>query len=159
MYRIKLLRVKMYKRQKAILIKFIVVILITVITVVAMINFKDWINRSEAILAMEHLGKAITGYRDKHGSAPAQSFIDQIENKLPGFIRLGDLKYRARWLDFESDDDVILAYTEKKYNSLFLKGGYVVLRLGGETEWMDKEPFETLLESQQTTMEKQMQKQ
>lgn len=149
----------MYKRQKAILIKFIVVIHITVIAIVAMVNFKDWINRSEALLAMEHLGKIITEYRDEYGSAPSQSFIDRIEEKLPGFIRLGNLQYRARWLDFEPADDEILAYTEKKYNSLLFKGGYIVLRLNGETEWMDKEQFESLLESQQTTMEKQMQEQ
>ena len=147
----------MYKRQKAILIKFVVVILVTVIAVVAMINFKDWINRSEAMLAMEHLGKIITEYRDENGSAPSQSFIDRIKDELPGFVRLGDMQYRARWLDFEPADDEILAYTEKEYNSMFFKSGYVVLRLGGETEWMDKEQFESLLDSQQTTMEKQMQ--
>jgi hypothetical protein len=49
-----------------------------------------------------------------------------------------------------------LAYTEKKYRSLLVGKGYVVLRLDGRVEWMGKREFETLLAQHQSPMEIQM---
>lgn len=146
----------MNKRQKAILVKFVAVILITAVAVVAMINFKDWVNRSEAMRAMEHLGQIVLQYRKNHGSVPPESYVDGIKEDLEGHIRLGNLRYRARWLDFESTPNEILAYTERNYRSLLVGKGYVVLRLDGRVEWMGKREFETLLAQHQSPMEIQM---
>lgn len=146
----------MNKRQKAILIDFTIVIVATVIAVVAMINFKDWINRSEATRAMHQLGQIVLQYRKEHGSVPPQSYVDSIRENLEGNVRLGGLKYRARWIDFESSPDEVLAYAEKNYRSLFLGKGFIVLRLDGTVEWMGKKHFEDLLAQQQSTIEKEL---
>lgn len=143
----------MNKRQKTILIEFIAVIAITLIVVLAMINFKDWINRSEAMRATEHLSQIVLEYRVKHGLLPPESYVDNIRGNLEGHRRLGKLHYRARWIDFESTDDEILAYTEKNYHSLLVGKGYIVLRLDGRVEWMDTQHFETLLARQQSREE------
>jgi hypothetical protein len=143
----------MNKRQKAILIDFITVIIVTLIAVVAMINFKDWVNRSEAMHAMEHLGKIVLQYRKSYGSVPPESYVDRIKEDLEGHARLGKLCYRALWINLESTSDEILAYTEKNYRSLLVGSGYVVLRLDGRVEWMDKQKFEALLAQQQSQAE------
>jgi len=149
----------MNRRQKAILKDFAIVIIATAIAVVAMINLKDWVNRSEAMRAMEYLRRSLQQYRDKHSSVPSQSWVDsQIEN-LPGHVRLGELQYRGRWISYDSTGDEVLAYTEKNYHSLLLGKGYVVLRLGavlsddGCVEWMEKQQFESLLAQQQSPLE------
>jgi hypothetical protein len=141
------------RRQKAILINVISVITITAIAVVAMINLKDWVNRSEAMLAMEDLGKLVLQYRNENGSVPPQSYVDNIKTNLKGHVRLGDLQYRALWIDFDSTPDDVLAYVEKKYRSLFLSSGFIVLRLDGRVEWMQKQQLDILLARQQSRME------
>ncbi len=146
----------MNRQQKAILTKFVTVMVITAVAVVAMINFKDWVNRSEAMRAMEQLSRIVLTYRKDNGSVPPQSYVNGIKENLEGAVRLGDLQYRARWLDFESGPDEILAYTEKKYHSLLTGSGFIVLRLDGRVEWMDKRKFETLLAAQQSPMEIEM---
>jgi hypothetical protein len=146
----------MNKRQKSILINFVIVIIITAVAVVAMVNLKDWINRSEAIRAMEHLGRIVLQYRKDYGSVPPESYVDRIKEELEGYARLGKVNYRAQWIDFESMPDEILAYTEKKYRSSLLNDGYVVLRLDGRVEWMGKQEFDTLLPQQQRQRETEM---
>jgi len=149
----------MNRRQKTILRDFATVIVITAIAVVAMIIFKDFVNRSEAMRAMEDLGQRVLKYRQKHGSVPSKSWVDRQRENLPGNVRLGNLQYRARWIDFDSTPDEILAYTEINYHSLLVGKGYVVLRLGavlkddGRAEWMGKQEFDTLLPEQQRQME------
>jgi hypothetical protein len=143
----------MNKRQKAILVEFVTVIVITAIAVVAMINFKDWVNRSEAIGAMEQLSQEVLRYRKEYGAVPPESYVTSIKKNLKGWVRLGDLKYRAQWIDLEATPDEILAYTERKYPSSLLKDGYVVLRLDGRVEWMGKQQFEKLLAQQQSKVE------
>ena len=129
------------------------VIVITAIAVVAMIIFKDFVNRSVAMRVMGDLRQGIKQYRDEHGSVPPKTWVDRQRENLPGNVRLGNLQYRALWIDFESTPDEILAYTERNYNSLFLGDGFIVLRLDGRVEWMDKQEFETLLPEQQRQME------
>jgi hypothetical protein len=146
----------MNKRQKAILIDFTIVIVATAIAVVAMINFKDWINRSEATRAMQQLAKIVLQYRKDHGLVPPESYVDRIRENLEGHVRLGSLQYRARWIDFESTPDEILAYTEKNFHSLLFGKGFIVLRLNGTVEWMEKQQFETLLAQQQSQIEKEL---
>ena len=143
----------MNRRQKAILINVISVITITSIAVVALINLKHWVNRSEAMRAMEHLGKIVLQYRQENGSVPPQSFVDNIKTNLKGHVRLGNLQYRALWIDFDSTPDDVLAYVEKKYRSFVLSNGFIVLRLDGRVEWMQKQQLDILLARQQSRME------
>ena len=146
----------MNKRQKAILIRFITVLVITAAAVVAMTNLKDWVNRSEAMLAMDNLGQIVLRYRKENGSVPPQAWVDRQRENLPGNARLGNLHYRAMWINFESTKNEILAYTERNYRSLLVGKGYVVLRLDGRVEWIDKQNFRNLLDKQQSPQEIQM---
>ena len=86
----------------------------------------------------------------------AFAYVDGIRRNLPGDIRLGKLNYRALWIEPESSPDEILAYAERNYRSLFLKDGFIVLRLDGRVKWMGKQQFRTLLAEQQSPMEIQM---
>jgi hypothetical protein len=146
----------MNRRQKRLAVESITVIAVTAVAVVAMINLKDWVNRSEALRAMEQLGRKILEYRQTNGSVPPQSFVDIQKERVEGHVRLGTLRYRAQWIDFDATKDEILAYSEKKYRSLLLGHGYVVLRLDGRVEWMGKEEFEKLLGQQQSLIEIEM---
>ena len=143
----------MNKHQRVILIKFTTVIVVTAIAVVAMINVKDWINRSEAMRAMEHLGQRVLDYRKAYGSVPPESYVANIKETLEGHVRLGNLQYRAQWIDFESTPEEILAYAEQKYPSSLLNDGFVVLRLSGRVEWLGKQEFEKVLARQQSQKE------
>jgi len=143
----------MNRRQKGILIRFGLVIVVTAVTVVAMMNFKDWVNRSEAMRAMEHLGKIALEYRSKYGALPAETYLSEIKKKLQGRVRVGDIRYRALWIEPDSSADEILAYTKKSYHSLLFGSGFIVLRLDGRVEWMGQEQFHSLLAQQQSAME------
>jgi len=72
-----------------------------------MVELKNWVNRSEAMRAMEHLGSLIASYRQKNGSVPPQSYVDAMKKSLEGQARLGNLQYRARWIEFNSPPDTI----------------------------------------------------
>jgi hypothetical protein len=146
----------MNRRQKAILTNSTTVIAVTAIAVVAMINLKNWINRSESMRAMENLGRIVSQYRGKYGSIPPESYVDGIKDELEGHARLGKVIYRARWIDFESSPDEILAYTEQPYSSWLFGKKYIVLRLNGRAEWMDKQEFEPMLAKQQSSQELEM---
>lgn len=147
----------MNKYQKSVLINFVIVIVLTTAAVVAMVNFKDWVNRSEATRAMEQLGKTVFQYRKDRGSVPPESYVDSIKEQLEGHARFGELNYRARWLSFDSPPDEILAYIETKYSLSFLEDGFIVLTMDGRVTWMDKQTFETTLPRQQSPMERQIQ--
>lgn len=144
----------MNRRQKTIIIKLMTITFVTAFAVVAMINFKDYVNRAEAIRATEHLGKLVSQYRKEHGSVPPESYINNMREELEGHVRLGELHYRALWIEPESGPNEILAYAEKKYRSFFLEDGFIVLRLNGSVEWMNKPDFDKILAAQQTPMEK-----
>lgn len=146
----------MNRRQKAVLTNAATVLVITGIAVAAMINLKNWINRSEAMRAMEHLSRIILQYREKYGIIPPESYIDRIREGLEGYARLGEVIYRAQWITFESTPDEILAYTGSYHRSWLFGKKYIVLRLDGRVEWMDKQEFETLLARQQSTQELEM---
>jgi hypothetical protein len=143
----------MQRRQKAILINFTIVITITIISVVVMVNVKDIINRSESLRAMNQLSKIVLEYKDKYGLVPPESHIEKIKINLEGAVRLGNLRYRSRWLDTNSGPDVILAYVEKKYSSPFVADGYILIRLNGKVERMSKKEFSSLLAKQQKPIE------
>jgi len=144
------------KRQKATLVEVATVLLITLIAVVAMINFKDYINRSEAISAMQQLGKIVLEYRQQHGRVPSESVFLREKNDVKGSVRLTDLIYRGLWIDFEAEPNDILAYAEKNYPSSLLDDGYVVLWFDANAVWMGKAEFEELLAQQQSEVEIEM---
>jgi hypothetical protein len=146
----------MNRRQKTILKNTTTVIVITAIAVAAMINLKNWVNRSEAMRAMEDLGRIVSQYREKYGSVPPEAYIDRIKEELEGHVRLGKVIYRAQWIDFESTPDEILAYTEKHHSSWLFGKKCIILRLDGRVEWMDRQELETLLARQQSSQELEM---
>jgi hypothetical protein len=146
----------MNRRQKTIVRNTATVVVITAIAIAAMIDLKNWVNRSEAMRAMEHLSRIVLQYREKYGSVPPESFIDRIKEELEGHVRLGKVIYRAQWIDFESTPDEILAYTERPHSSWLFGKKYIVLHLDGRVEWMDKQEFETLLAQKQSSQELEM---
>ncbi len=146
----------MNRRQKNILINFAIVLIITGVAVAAMIELKNRVNRSEAMRAMRHLGQVVIKYRDKHSSVPPESFVQNIKGQLQGQARLGDLQYRARWIEFEPDPCEILAYSQKEYRSILIQSGVIVLRIDGSVEWMKPKEFQNLLQSQQGPLEIEM---
>jgi hypothetical protein len=143
----------MNKRQKIIVAKFAVVVVVTTIAALAMINIKDLINRSEGVRAMQQLGDGLLSYRQQYGYLPPESYLDTIKENVQGRVRLGKIQYRALWITLESEPNEILAYTEKNYKSLLINDGYIFLLLNGNVDWMEKNKFEKLLKSQQSPME------
>jgi len=143
----------MKKRKKAMLTEVIIIVAITTIAVLVMVNFKDYINKSEAIKFMDHLSSIIKNHKEKYGAVPPESYIQQIKDDLQGSLRLGGLQYRSRWIDFDSPPDTILAYTERNYRSPFVGKGFVVLRLDGEVQWMEKKEFKQIFTTQQKPQE------
>lgn len=141
----------MNKRQRSIITNFIFVTAGTAIFVGAMINVKDVINRSEAIRAMELLGQEVRKYRDNYHSTPSESYFNRLKNSISA-VRLGEVQYRARWIGFDDGPDTILAYSYKNYK-FFVKRGYVVMKLDGSVEWIEKNEFVKLLKKQQTDAE------
>ena len=146
----------MNRRQRNIIINFISVIVITGIAVLALINFKDYVNRSESMQAVNQLSRIVLNYRKAHGSVPPESYINDVTEELRGRVRLGQIIYRARWIDFDAPPDEILAYVKKNYRSFLIQDGYDVLRLDGRVEWMEPKEFEELLAKQQKPMEKEL---
>ncbi len=141
----------MNKRQRSIITSFILVMAGTAIFVGVMINVRDAINKSEAIRSMEVLGQGVRKYRDDYYSTPPESYFNQLKNSI-STVRLGDVQYRAQWIGFDDGPDTVLAYSYKNYR-FFVKRGYVVMRLDGNVEWIERNEFVKLLEKQQTDAE------
>jgi len=144
----------MNRRQKLIIRQFVFVVAITTIFVVVMINVKDFINKSEAMRTTELLAKNVLQYREQFGSLPLHSYIAR-QREILGDARLGQLQYRAQWINFDDPPDTILAYSQKDYR--FLVGnGFIVMYLDGRVEWMRPDAFNKLLRAQQTRAEMEM---
>ncbi len=146
----------MDKRQKSILAEFLTVIAVTVLAVVGMLNFKDYVNRSEAIKAMRVMSEKIAAYRQENAILPPEGYIEKIRDKSTGGVRLGHLQYRGFFVDPMSEPNTILLFSQKQYDSSFLDNGYIVLFLDGSVEWMDTHTFEKMLAKQRTDFEIQM---
>jgi hypothetical protein len=144
------------RRQKAILAEVVTVFVFTLAAVVGMINFKDYVNRSEAITAMRQVGQLVVHHQAQTGKVPPESLIKSRMKDIKGSPRLGNLKYRGLWIEYEAEPNAILAYAEKKYPSSLLDDGYVVLQLNGAVVWTGKDRFEQLLASQQSDVEIEM---
>jgi len=143
----------MERRQRALLIESAIVLIATVAAVVGMVQLKDYVNRSEAMRAMTQLGQRILEYRKQYGSLPPQSFVDGIKGDVEGAVRMGNVNYRARWIGLDAPSDTILAYSQKRLPSSFLKDGYVVLRLDGTVEWLPTRQFTFLFAAQRLPTE------
>ena len=141
------------RKQKKLLVNFVIVVAFTTAMVVGFANIKNFINRSEAIRAMGILGKEILQYRQKYDSLPSEIYVKQYEEAI-GAVRLS-IQYRAQWIEYGADPNAtILGYSEKNYRG-FVKGGYIVLWLNGKVEWINKKQFEKILTAQQQQQELQ----
>jgi len=149
--------VALKKRQKLILVKFAIVVTLTVLAVAAMISFRDYVNHTEAKRAMGQLAQIVRQYRNNHGRVPPESYVERIREQLHGHVRMGNLRYRARWIDLDSTDDEILAYSRHNYRSPIVRDGVIVLRLDGRVEYMNKKQFDEILAAQQGPEEIQFQ--
>ncbi len=145
----------MDRRQKSILARFLTVIAATAIAVVGLFNFKDWVNRSEALQAMQSISTKVAEYREKISIIPPEAYIAKLKDEVKeeGGVRLGRLQYRGLFIEPQAEPNEILLYSEKKYPSSFLEDGYIVLFLDGTVKWMPVEKFKELLVRQQTDFE------
>jgi len=141
------------RREKAVVIKIVFVTTITIILVVTFANFKDIVNRSEAMRAFKAVGENVLQYRKTHGHLPPQSYVDEVRKGLEGSVRLGKLNYRALYITIGAKPDEIVLYTGKNYKSLFVSNGYIVLRLDGQVEWVDVQSFEEELMRRKSLLE------
>jgi len=146
----------MDRRQKSIVAEFFTVIAVTAIAVVGLINFKDWVNRSEAIKAMSIAGEHILDCNEKNGMLPTEGYVKGLKPKIEGGVRMGDIQYRGLFIGPDAEPNEILLYSEKQYKSSFLDDGYVVLFLDGTVKWMPTDKFKKLLEQQQTQFERDL---
>lgn len=143
----------MNTKQRTIIKDFIVVTAVTFVTVLAMICLKGRVNRLEATRAMDQLGKIVLAYRQQYGAVPPESYILNIKGDLPGAVRLGEIYYRARWLEFDAGDDEILACSIKTYRSLS-GNKFIVLKLNGDVQLIKPQQLQALSDQQQTPQEK-----
>ena len=142
----------MNRPQKKLLNKFIFILVITVGFVVFMVNVRNTVNRSETVRSLGILGREVLEYRRNYGSLPSESYIKVVREKF-GIARLGDIHYRAQWIEFGADaDSTILAYTTRPFRRIFEKY-YVVLWLDGRVEQYRKADFEKILNRQQNEFE------
>jgi hypothetical protein len=146
----------MNKRQKWTLLRFTLVAAVTLTAVGGMVELKNGINREESMRAMEQLGRVVSEYKTKNGCVPPESYVEGLKEQFEGQVRLGDLHYRARWIEVDSPNDTILAYARKNYHSLFSKPGVAVLLFDGKVLWMNKKPFDKKLSSQEKPDEAQI---
>jgi hypothetical protein len=102
---------------------------------------------------MDQLGGRVLEYRKQHGSLPPESFVNSIKSDLEGAVRLGNVKYRALYIGLDAPVDAILAYSERRYSSPFVAGGYVVLYLNGTVEWVPTARFARLFAGQRAPAE------
>ena len=56
----------MNRRQRALLLECLIVLGVVLISIVLLINLKDWTNRREALRAMGHISQRIEAYANAH---------------------------------------------------------------------------------------------
>jgi len=141
-------------QQKKLVANIVTVVLFTTVMIVGFANIKNIINRSESMRAMDLVGKEILEYRKQYGALPNETYVNQFIEKT-GIVRLGELQYRAQWIEFGAkSNETILAYTEKNFGG-FVKSGYIVLWLDGRIEWINEKHFEKIISEQQQKQELQ----
>jgi hypothetical protein len=138
--------------QKRLMINLATTAVIIAVFIFAFANFKDYVNKTEAIRAFNQLGQKILDYRKQHGTLPSESAIAGLKEEIEGSVRIGKIYYRAQWISIDSPPQTIVAYAEKKYSS-FIESGFVVLLLDGQVQYLPVEQFKEVLEKQQTMAE------
>jgi hypothetical protein len=133
------------KRQISVIRHFLSVIIVTLLFVFGLINLRDGINRREALREMTQFGEAVLKYRQNNGSLPPEAWTKPL---LDSFSRI-EVKYRATMILYDSPPNTILAYSKQRSYSLFVKAGYIVLRLNGAVDFMRPDEFEPLLKKQE----------
>lgn len=129
-------------RKKRLLIDVAVVLVITTAVVMGIFHVKDYINRRDALLAVEQLGEKILAYRATEGTLPPKETVEALKEQVSGRSRLGRLTYRGSWITPESEPDALLAFfTQQNYNSLIVSDGYIALRLDGTVQWLTTQQF------------------
>ena len=63
----------MNRRQKSVIINFVIVAIVTTLFAVVMTNVKDFVNKSEGLRAMTLLAEHIQKYRKEYKSLPPES--------------------------------------------------------------------------------------
>ncbi len=142
----------MNRKQRTLLINFIIVAVFTCVFIFAVFQLRDHVNRKEALFTMEMLRKEILDYKEKFRSLPPESWVVNNDVLDAARFKRGFI-YRARWIDYGAGDDTILMYMFLGTRSFF-RDGYAVMRLDGTVEWVPKERFEKQLASQQSREEK-----
>lgn len=120
-------------------------------------NFKDYINKREAIRGFNQLGQKILEHRKNYGQLPSESSIEGLKEQVEGAARIGIIRYRAQWIGTDSPPNTIVAYAEKEYNWL-IGSGVVVLLLDGQVQYLAPKVFHELLAKQQTLAEAEQMK-
>lgn len=118
----------MNKRQRNLIIKLISIVVVTVAFVSGIAIYKDIIIRKEAIRAIDIIAQEIAIYKNTVGSLPSDMYLERIREEK-GLVRLGDFNYRARWIEFNSPEDTIVAYSALRTNNPIVQSGYILIRL------------------------------
>jgi hypothetical protein len=147
----------MNKKQKSLVANLISTVVIVVLFIFSFGNFKDYVNKSEAIRAFKQLGQEVLKYRKETGQLPSEAMIANLKEQLEGSARAGNINYRAQYISIDSPPDTIVAYTDKNYNWL-IKSGSVVLLLDGRVLYLSPKEFNDLLTKQQTAIEAEQMK-
>lgn len=143
----------MNKKQRGLLVRLVVVVVITVGMVFAMVNVKEFVNKKEAMLAVGNLNVEIFKYKQANGKWPLQSYVDEKAKQIQGRARLGAVEYRGNLLGYVGSDDVVVVYVKRDYSGLFLDSGYIVAKVNGKVEWLSEEEFDILMSLQWTAEE------
>jgi hypothetical protein len=142
----------MNKAQKQLLTHLTGTAIVIAIFIFGFGNFKDYVNKSEAVRAYRQLGQEVLKYRNQTGQLPSEATIANLKEQLEGSARVGNIEYRAQYISIDSPPDSIVAYSEKNYRWL-VKSGFVVLLLDGRVLYMSPKEFNGLLTKQQTAFE------
>ena len=147
----------MNKAQKRLLTNLASTAVIVVAFIFGFGNFKDYVNKSEAIRAFKQLGQEVLKYRNQTGQLPSETMIANLKEQLEGSARVGTIEYRAQYISIDSPPDTIVAYNEKDYNWL-IESGFVVLLLDGRVLYLSPKEFNDLLKKQETAIEAEQMK-
>jgi hypothetical protein len=147
----------MNKAQTRLLTNLIGTVVIIVVFIFGFGNFKDYVNKTEAIRAFKQLGQEVLKYRNETGQLPSEAMIANLKEQLEGSARVGNIDYRAQYISIDSPPDTIVAYTDKEYNWL-IKSGFVVLLLDGRVLYLAPKEFNDLLAKQRTAFEAEQMK-
>jgi hypothetical protein len=132
----------MNRKQRNIILRLVIVLSITGLMVLAISNFKEIVNRSEATMAIEQLSGLVFKYKNHYGSFPPVSYLDGLAGQVQGSARLGTVVYRADCIKYCSGSGSILMYVKKEYSGFLQPSGYIAARLDGSVDWLSIEKFE-----------------